>query len=165
MWATALANSNWWRHQHSCSFLPCRQGTCPFRSPCSASTDELADAPICSSAGAHEQTQIHIHTDRLTQQQQQQSSPSRQTSAVTQPHMTSDHLLVSCNNSGAVRVLSLPAVASPVASQDDEQMLQSGQQAAKLDEDVWQNPVPCTNTCTAASHCKKHLVQHHLSIF
>lgn len=50
------------------------------------------------------------------------------------------HLLVSCNNSGVVRVLSLPAAASPVASQD----AQLGWQTAKLDEEVRQNPMPCT---------------------
>lgn len=136
-----------WRIQTGASistaaaFCPAVKAHTPSEAPAAAGTDELVDSAICCSAAAHEQTQMHTQTDRRLQQQQQQSSPSRQTGA--QPRMTCDHLLVSCNNSGAMRVLSLPDVAFPVASQD-AQVLQSGQQAAKHDEEERRNPMPYT---------------------
>lgn len=124
----------------------CPAGTAPSDAPADVGTDALADLVSHKSAATHKQMKTDAQTDAQTdskadaqaESQHQQQSFTRQQ---TQIEMAFDRLLVSCTNSGAVRVLSLPAVTGPKASLDHE-LLQSGQRAARPDEEVPQSPIP-----------------------
>ena len=128
-------------------FCPAGRAHALSDAPAAANTDGLADLLSHKSAAAHEQTQTEAQTDSKADaqaqcplQHQQQSFHRQQTGVSTQMEMTFVHLLVSCTNSGAVNVLTLPAATGPVVSLDHE-VLQSGQGP---NEEVQQSPIPCT---------------------
>lgn len=116
--------------------------------PAVADSDALAASLSQESPAAHEQAQTHTQRDcslqQRQQQQQQQSSLLQQAGIVTKTHSV-DCLLVSCANYGAVRVWSLPAVASSALG-PNEGLLHSGQQAAirPADEEVKPQHMPST---------------------
>ena len=128
-------------------FCPSGMVHAPSDAPADAGTDAFGDSRNHNSAAVHEQMQTDAKTDSQTDaqancslQHQQQSFP-RQGTGKTQ--MAFDLLLVSCSNSGAVRVLGLPAVARPAVSLDQE-LLQSGQRAARPNAEVRQSCTPRT---------------------
>ena len=133
---------------------PASSARAPSEAPAAAGTDALADLSSDNLVATHEGVQTDAQTDAHTVAQtdakmgcsvnhQRLSSPTQQPGAVTQMQMTFDHVLVSCTNNGGVRVLNLPAVACPVVWLDPE-LLESGQRAARPDEEVRQMPMPRT---------------------
>ena len=139
-------------------FCPAGRAHAPSDAPADDGTDAFGDSLSRDSAAAHEQMQTDPKTDSQTDSQtdsdthtqadcslqhQQQSWPRQQTGMATQTQLAFDHILVLCSNSGAVRVLSLPAVACPAVSLD-QNLLQSGQRAATCEEEVQQSPTPPT---------------------
>ena len=132
----------------------------PFQSTLQLLTQSALAASLSQeSPEAHEQAQTHTHTQRdcslqqrQQQQQQQQSSLLQQAGIVTKTHSVDCLLVSSCANYGAVRVWSLPAVASSALG-PNEGLLHSGQQAAirPADEEVKPQHMPSTRAAVQMS--------------